>query len=536
MVCRRFRSLPFIICAGMVASVVPWSPALASEASPAHDATVLVTVVRQLGQRQVTGYGTGFAIHPDGFLITRRSTVASTLMDDTGGEPKDVEAPVKRLSVIVHGGSPNRAELPARLVADDRRLDLALLKITHSFASPLSLSPSNTLQIADAVTIVGFRMTDADAQKTVVEPASELELRPWTGRGEVTGFRHTRTARGSVVQTGIEILPSHSGAPMLDASDRVIGVVVTNSKGVADAISLTALRTFVDASEFKVVMSPPGIYPDLDRMTVDIIPLLGDFERAIGTVCVEGRDLRPAYGRMEKTDFGFRAVIRTDDRMFGVIPPESYTATIEIQTPGAGARLKRRLRVPATDTQIAFEHSPEVYAVEPEPYVPGSDPGLTEYAGHLKSEGSSLADAGGDVEIQRSASGSVVIDQATISSFVGVPAEAFSELESDDDKALASRFEIVFGEFCTLTSEHMIPIPPRRDGMTEAQYRRLVDQYVAKIGAAGVASWAAHLSKIAGEADALYSKLRRKRIGKCQDGTWRTSEPGCPTPGPDSCS
>jgi hypothetical protein len=63
-------------------------------------------------------------------------------------------------------------------------------------------------------------------------------------------------------------------------------------RAVAEAIPLKTIQRFIERCAFKVVFDPPGIFPTLDRFTVDAIPMLGDFDDVTGTASVEGRDLR----------------------------------------------------------------------------------------------------------------------------------------------------------------------------------------------------------------------------------------------------
>jgi hypothetical protein len=412
---------------------------------------------------------------------------------------------------------------------------LALLKVGRAFESPLEVAPLATPKVEDEVTVVGCSFGDWFNASRWFEPSSDLNPKVHSSSGSITGFRRSQSSRSSFVETGIEVRPSHSGAPMLNAKGEVVGVVVPNSRGMASAIPLESIRKFIDKNAYKVIFIPPGIDPDLDRMTVDIIPLLGDLDGISGTVCVEGRDLRRTYGRLERTDFGYRATVRTDDRMFGVSPPEKYDVKIAMRKPGVPAAPDRRFRIPATDTRIVIEHTPDVYKVEPDPHVPGDHANLSQYAKDLKSDGTSLADGTDDSNLRRSVTGSLVIDQATMSKFVGVSAEAFAELKDDDQRALAARFEVVFNEFCNLTSEHAIPIPSRKEAMSDGQYRRLIAQYRGGVTDSAVLAWAEFLYNIADEADKLSSKLRRQQIGKCSDGKWRVKDRTCTVPSPDDC-
>jgi S1-C subfamily serine protease len=517
------------------ASPILTRAATGPELAETGDSTVLVKVFRKLDDKEVMGCGTGFVIRRSGFVITSASTVARTVRYYAGTQLRETRAPVRHITLVVNAGTDEAIELPARLLVEDPTSGLALLKVNHTFDSPLELSTSGAAQVGHEVRVVGFPMDNGCAAPWN-EPAPEADSRSQVSPGQVSALRQARIPGGFMIETGIGITPGHPGAPMLNADDRLVGVVVMGADATAHAIPLPAIQDFIETCSVKVVFSPAGIDPDLDRITIDVIPMLGELDDVTGTVSVEGRDLRRTHGRFSKSETGYRAVVRTDDRLFGISPPESYNAVIQFRKPGTDFRLERRFKVPASDTQVAIDHSPDVYRLDPGPSLPGDHEGLAKYATQLKSDGTSLADAEGDSDIKRSESGSLVIDQNTLTSFVGVSSEAFSELETDEEKALATRFEIVFNEFCNLTAEHMIPIPSRQERMSNAQYRRLIVQHLDRVGQASAQAWASYLSKIAEEADDLASDLHRRSIGKCSDGKWRKAKTGCEVPTPDDCS
>jgi len=528
-------SAPHLAILGFVLfAAVPLEASTPVKIESPENATVFVKVHRRLGQKEITTFGSAFFVHPKGFLVTSSSTVGQVIAYHIDGKTRRFKTEILGVTIVMDSGTPDETEHSARVLVEAPRSGHALLKIDFAISSPLTISSLGAPQIADEVTVVGYPFGDWNNANPRFNPSTDINPSMQTVSGPVTGMRQVQRGSGSIVETEITIQPSHPGAPLLNVDGDVVGVVAATSRGTASAIPLEALHKFIEKSAYKAVFSPPGIHPDLDRITVDIIPLLADLERITGTVCVEGRDLRSTCGRLSETNFGYRATVNTDDRMFGVQPPKSYDAEIAIRKPGASRMEERRFVLPATNTQIVMEHSPDVYKVDPEIYFPGDQKGLSGYARHVKIDGSSLADGDDDSAVRRSASGSLVIDQNAVSAFVGVPAEAFAELEDDQQKALASRFEVVFNEYCNLTSKHMIPIPTQ-GSRTDAQYRRLIEQTRAKVGDVGIAAWADYLINTADEADELTTQLRRQNMAKCADGIWRVSEPGCELPQPEDC-
>jgi S1-C subfamily serine protease len=149
-----------------------------------------------------TGLGSGFAVDPDGFLLTNAHVV-----DPSGSH-------VVRLS----DGSTYAAEL----VGHDASTDLAVLSIPPTDLPALTFRALKTVRVGEAVVAVG----------------SPLGLSWTVTAGIVSGLERTITAPDGqqidyVVQTDAQINPGNSGGPLIDRHGLVVGV---NAQGVAPGV------------------------------------------------------------------------------------------------------------------------------------------------------------------------------------------------------------------------------------------------------------------------------------------------------------
>lgn len=101
---------------------------------------------------------------------------------------------------------------PARLIAGNPRLDLALLALDGGDLSPAPIGDSARLRVGELVFAVG----DPWGQRGVVTAGII------SGLGEITGPRGEATA--SYIRSDVRLAPGNSGGPLLDASGAVVGI------------------------------------------------------------------------------------------------------------------------------------------------------------------------------------------------------------------------------------------------------------------------------------------------------------------------
>jgi serine protease Do len=176
------------------------SDALTRDISGVNSRLQRTVVVVHNGRR---GAGAGVVWRLGGYIVTNHHVVA-------GG----------KIRVSLADGP----ELPARLVAQDPEIDLALLQVEKPDLPPAQVADSHRLKVGQVVLAVGH---------------------PWGQRGFVTGGiisslgeAATRGSRRSVpiIRSDVHLAPGNSGGPLADASGAVVGIntlVVGGDLGVA---------------------------------------------------------------------------------------------------------------------------------------------------------------------------------------------------------------------------------------------------------------------------------------------------------------
>ena len=170
-----------------------------------------------------SGAGSGFIITAGGLILTNNHVVtgASTLtvvLDDT-------------------------RKMSATVVATDVQHDLALIKISATGLTPVTLGDSSTIQVGQLAIAIGSPLgtfTDSVTQGIV----------SGINRSITVGDRATGTQEdlSGLIQTDASINPGNSGGPLLDASGSVIGIITasaSNAQNVGFAIPINQAKSFI---------------------------------------------------------------------------------------------------------------------------------------------------------------------------------------------------------------------------------------------------------------------------------------------------
>jgi regulator of sirC expression with transglutaminase-like and TPR domain/S1-C subfamily serine protease len=167
---------------------------------------VAITVRGRDGRQE--GLGTGFVVSADGLIATNRHVVGDGRrlhVETTDGKSHEVKA--------IH--------------ANDRKLDLAILRIDAKGLTPLELGDSTTLKDGQAVMAVG----------------NPQGLRHSVVAGVVSGVRDLEGR--PMIQVAIPIEPGNSGSPLLDLHGRVHGILTIKSlvtPNLGFAVAINALK------------------------------------------------------------------------------------------------------------------------------------------------------------------------------------------------------------------------------------------------------------------------------------------------------
>ncbi|RKG87677.1 S1C family serine protease [Corallococcus terminator] len=175
------------------------------------------------GEEPQRGIGSGFIIHPDGYILTSAHVVEGA----------------SEVTISVRSANGYVEEFPATVVGEDERTDCALLKVDAPRKLPvLKLASASHVGIADWVVVIGnpFGL----AHSVTVGVVSYL------GRTDVTP--NGRDGDFDYVQIDASINPGNSGGPVLDLHGDVVAVanaVNVSGQGIGFAIPIDIAKTVI---------------------------------------------------------------------------------------------------------------------------------------------------------------------------------------------------------------------------------------------------------------------------------------------------
>jgi serine protease Do len=163
--------------------------------------------------------GSGFLVHPEGYLITNHHVVDRA----------------REIIVELADGR----KLPADLISSDVEADLAVLKISAAEPFPtLPLGDSSDLMIGEPVIAVGNPLGFSHSVSTGIVSAAHRDLKD----------DRDQLILGDLIQTDAAINPGNSGGPLLNAYGQVIGIntaIRGDAQNIGFAIQVNRLRDLV---------------------------------------------------------------------------------------------------------------------------------------------------------------------------------------------------------------------------------------------------------------------------------------------------
>ncbi|MEK6928852.1 MAG: trypsin-like peptidase domain-containing protein [Nanoarchaeota archaeon] len=158
--------------------------------------------------------GTGFLVHPDGYIVTNQHVIAEA----------------KKIAILTY----DKKIVPAEVIGEDDLRDLAIIKAEGGNYNYLLLANSDELLVGRKVIAIG----------------NPLGLSFTVTQGIVSALnRKGPNGLDEYVQTDVSLNPGNSGGPLIDITGKVIGVnnfKVGNAESIGFALESNSVRKVIN--------------------------------------------------------------------------------------------------------------------------------------------------------------------------------------------------------------------------------------------------------------------------------------------------
>ncbi|MDX2306735.1 MAG: Do family serine endopeptidase [Hyphomicrobium sp.] len=221
-------------------------------------------------ERIQSSLGSGVIVNADGVIVTNTHVIKGR------GEAE------------IRVALPDKREFDARVLAQDDKTDIAILKIegaTERFPT-IDFEDSDTLEVGDLVLAIG---NPFGVGQTVTSGIVSALARTEIGKSDAQVF----------IQTDAAINPGNSGGALVDMNGRLIGIntmIFTQSggsQGIGFAIPSKLVKLYVDSALTGRKVERPWLGARLENVTREIAEGLG-IDRVSGAVVARVSDDGPA--------------------------------------------------------------------------------------------------------------------------------------------------------------------------------------------------------------------------------------------------
>jgi S1-C subfamily serine protease len=243
-----------------------------------------------------SGVGSGFIISSDGYIVTNSHVIHKADLIKTS----------------LYDGT----QLTAHIIGDDPHSDLALLKISATDFSSISMGDSSSLKIGQLVIAIGNPLGYQHTVTTGVISALGRTLQTQSGR-----------SIDNIIQTDAALNPGNSGGPLIDADGNVVGVntaTIQWAQNLCFAISINTAKYIIEQliTRGKVKRSYLGIRIQQINLVPKLIQFLGIKNKtALFVISVDERSPAKKAG-IEEGDIiiGFcDNIVETSDSLFNML-------------------------------------------------------------------------------------------------------------------------------------------------------------------------------------------------------------------------
>lgn len=333
----------------------------------AMDSVVFLRMSRSFGHAYFTTSGTGFFVHPDGYVLTNWHVVADTVEMRMDGVVRDINAKVLDLEVVIGSGSANERVIPGKIVALDRQRDLALLEVGSRAPSWLDVSEPHEVHVTDRVWVIGFPLGEMLAMGNDSRPVGfERNPEVSVNSGLVTSLRRDEGGKLAMVQTDAAVNPGNSGGPLINDAGQVVGVVnakIMRTEGLGFAISPAVLDEFVSSKAASVSVEPGVIVSPPVPLEITVKPILADLGPDLtARVVLEGDDIQPVRTELVLENGVWEGSLPAPVPIAGLEPPKYYLADVVFSRSDGREVMHRRFRlqnVAAFAPKLSSDRTPE---------------------------------------------------------------------------------------------------------------------------------------------------------------------------------
>jgi len=436
-------------------------------------ASVFIKAQRVIYSNELPTSGSGFFVHPDGYVLTNWHVVADQIQTDLWGKERELNARVLRLTAVVDSGTPREREIPARIVARDRDRDLALLKVEWKPEAFVDLGQLADVRLADRVWVVGFPFGDLLAMERSNPGRRDANPEPSISSGMVTSLRRDQGGVLRMIQTDAAVNPGNSGGPMLDAEGRLAGVVfaaISGGQGLGFGIPPNRVREFVERQAAEITFRPAAVLEPPEPITVTVRPLLMEGTSLRGEVRLEGEDIPSHVVPLQTVAGGLEATVVVPGRLPGRKRPAAYSATVSLFPPEGGPPIQRRFKLDAVpESFVTLRSQRDPAAMMDDRRLRSGNVSISDYARAQEIERQppppkTLRDVAGSTPLSRDGEGPLVLDNAAVAeaaSPYGIDDERYALLADVELRRLAQELDRIARERGTLeATERALPPPP----------------------------------------------------------------------------
>lgn len=233
-------------------------------------AVVYIKVDRIYHNYTIHTGGTGFFVSPRGHVLTNWHVVAPQLELEEDYKQVEISTMLGSPQVVVGSGMPGEIVLEPKVVALDRKRDLALLQISHQPSQWIEPTPVDHVDVMAPLWVAGFPFGEALALNK-----KNPEVTVTSGR--VSALRNNDKGQPEGFQLDAAVNPGNSGGPVVNPPGQLLGVIragVPGGTGTSLAIAPSLVREFVQANQFRIDIDPIAILALPQQCKVTLSPRL----------------------------------------------------------------------------------------------------------------------------------------------------------------------------------------------------------------------------------------------------------------------